>query len=139
MNHKEIMASLNSAIDSVSESISDYVLTPGKDFTRIRKLPANTLMKFLIAEGSSSTKNKLIDFFGTKDQPPSSSAFFQQRVKLQSEALYKVMELFNESVTSTEKTRAYRFIAADGSTATYFSRDKYSPPEIYTTLLQEIP
>lgn len=60
-------------------------------------------------------------------------------MKLQSEALYKVMELFNESVTSTEKTRAYRFIAADGSTATYFSRDKYSPPEIYTTLLQEIP
>lgn len=60
MNHKEIMASLNSAIDSVSESISDYVLTPGKDFTRIRKLPANTLMKFLIAEGSSSTKSLLI-------------------------------------------------------------------------------
>lgn len=131
MNHKQIKFLMASAIDSVSSSISDYVVNPDKDFTRNRKLPAGTLMQFLIAEGSSSTKNEILDFFGMAHQSPSSSAFFQQREKLKSEAFHNVFDIFNESVPLNKKHMDYRFIAADGSTATYFSRDKYSPPDEY--------
>lgn len=133
MNQLKIKSLLTSAIDSVSSSISDYAVNPGKDFTRRRKLPVNQLIQFLIAEGSSTTKNELIDFFGTTYQQPSSSAFFQQREKLKSEALRTVFDKFNESVTSIRKDSDYRFIAADGSTATYFSREKYSPSEYYVS------
>ena len=63
MNHKKIKSLMASAIDSVSSSVSDFAVNPDKDFTRNRKLPANTLIRFLIAEGSSSTKNELLDFY----------------------------------------------------------------------------
>ena len=126
------MKILSSAIDSVLSSVSDYVGNPGKDFSRNRKLPANKLIAFLIAEGSSTTKNELLDFFGMSGQSPSSSAFFQQREKLKPEALKEVFDNFTAVVsTRTNSHPGYRLIAADGSTASFFSCDKYSPPDEY--------
>ena len=90
MTHTKIKSLLISAIDSVSSAISNYAANPGKDFSRNRKLPADKLIRFLIAEGSSTTKNELLDFFGMSEQSPSSSAFFQQREKLKPEALKEV-------------------------------------------------
>ena len=87
MTHTKIKSFLNSAIDSVSSSICNYAANPGKDFSRKRKLPADRLIRFLIAEGSSTTKNEVLDFFGLNEQSPSSSAFFQQRGKLKTKAL----------------------------------------------------
>lgn len=134
MTHTNIKSLLNSAIDSVAKSVANYVENPGKDFSRNRKLPVDKLITFLVSEGSSSTKNELLDFFGMSCQSPSSSAFFQQREKLRPQAVEKVFSLFSESVsTCLGKHSGYRFIAADGSTATFFSRDKYSPPEEYFT------
>lgn len=134
MTHAKIKNLLNREINSVSSSVSNYVENPGKDFSRNRKLPADKLICFLIAEGSSTTKNELLDFFGMSNQSLSSSAFFQQREKLKPEALKKVFDNFTEAVSyRVNKHPAYRFIAADGSTASYFSRDKYSPPDEYFT------
>ena len=132
MTHTKIKKILSSAIDSVLSSVSDYVRNPGKDFSRNRKLPVNKLIAFLIAEGSSTTKNELLDFFGMSGQSPSSSAFFQQREKLKPEALKEVFDNFTAVVsTRTNSHSGYRLIAADGSTASFFSRDKYSPPDEY--------
>lgn len=132
MTHTRIKNLLKSAIDSVSSSISCYVRSPGKDFSRNRKLPVDKLIGFLIAEGSSTTKNELLDFFGTSEQSPSSSAFFQQRDKLKPEALKEVFDNFTAAVsTRTGSHPGYRLIAADGSTASFFSCDKYSPPDEY--------
>ena len=132
MDHTKIKNLLDSAIDSISSSVSDYAKNPDKDFSRNRKLPPEKLMCFMIAEGSSTTKNELLDFFGMSTQSPSSSAFFQQREKLKPEALKKVFDNFSEAVSSySDKHTNYRLIAADGSTASYFSRDKYSPPDEY--------
>ena len=132
MPHTKIKNLLCSAIDSVSSSISDYARNPGKDFSRDRKLPPGKLMRFMIAEGSSTTKNELLDFFGMNTQSPSSSAFFQQREKLKPEALKKVFDSFTGSIPScTDGYSGYRLLAADGSTPSFFSNDKYSPPDEY--------
>lgn len=132
MTHTKIKNILNSAIDSVSSSVSSYVRSPGKDFSRNRKLPADKLIGFLIAEGSSTTKNELLDFFGMNGQTPSSSAFFQQREKLKPEALKEVFDNFTAAVsTCSDSHTGYRLIAADGSTASFFSCDKYSSPGEY--------
>lgn len=132
MTHTKIKNLLFSSIDLVSSSVSDYVGKPGIDFSRNRKLPPDKLIKFLISEGSSTTKNELLDFFDMDSQSPSSSAFLQQRQKLKPEALKAVFENFNESISSCiKKHPGYRLIAADGSTASFFSRDKYSPPDEY--------
>jgi len=132
MNHTQIRKYLDSAINSVSTCISNYVRSPGIDFSRNRKLPASKLISFLIAEGSSSTKNELLDYFGLNMKAPSSSAFFQQREKLKPEALEKVFDNFTQMVSSsTNNHMGYRLIAADGSTASFFSCDKYSPADKY--------
>ena len=134
MTHTQIKNLLSSAINSVSSSVSDYVVNPGKDFSRNRKLPADKLISFLIAEGSSTTKNELLDFFGMSGQSPTSSAFFQQRTKLKPEALKDVFDAFTGAVpVGAARYPGYRLIAADGSTASYFSTDKYSLPEEYFT------
>jgi len=132
MTYTNIKNLLDTAIHSVATSISSYAKNPGKDFSRDRKLPADKLIRFLIAEGSSSTKNELLDFFGLSVQSPSSSAFFQQREKLKPEALKEVFDNFTEAVShGADNHKGYRLIAADGSTASYFSCDKYSPPDKY--------
>ena len=116
MTHDKIKNLLNSAIDSVSSSVSDYAKNLAKDFSRDRKLPPGKLMRFLIAEGSSATKNELLDFFGMDTQSPSSSAFFQQREKLKPEAMKKIFDSFTGSIPSCNGSYpGYRSIAAAGS------------------------
>lgn len=131
MNQATIRSLFFSSIDSVSSSINQYAVNPGIDFSRNRKLPPDILIQFLIAEGSSSTKNELLDFFSPIDGSPTSSAFIQQRQKLKPEALHKVLLNFNSSIYSSNKDKSYRFIAADGSTATFFSRPDFSPDKYF--------
>lgn len=105
---------LSSAINSVSSSVSNYVVNPGKDFSRNRKLPADKLISFLIAEGSSTTKNELLDFFGMSGQSPTSSAFFQQRARLRPEALKAVFDAFTGTVPAGDaRYPGYRIVCGD--------------------------
>lgn len=132
MTHNKIKSLFVSAVQSVTSSISEYAVNPDKDFTRDRKLSPDKLISFLVSEGSSSTKNELLDFFGFDHQSPSASAFSQQRTKLKPEALYTVFNNFNQSVAPCANHKsAYRFLAADGSTATFFSCAKFSGSEYY--------
>lgn len=131
MFHDKIKSLFSSSIQSVVSRISDFAVHPEKDFTRRKKFPADILLAFLISEGSSSTKNELLDFFDMDIDKPSDSAFNQQRAKLKPEALESVFRKFNESVDFLHSQTEYRFLAADGSTATFFSRPKFSPAEYF--------
>lgn len=134
MFHDMIKSIFSSAVQSVVSSISDYAARPGKDFTRSKKLPADRLLMFLVSEGSSSTKNELLDFFDMDADRPTASAFNQQRAKLRPEAVEAVFRRFNESIESMSPPAGqagYRFLAADGSTATFFSRPGFSPAEYF--------
>ena len=62
---------------------------------------------------------------------PTDSAFNQQRAKLEPEALEAVFHNFNESLDPLGAPPKYRFLAADGSTATFFSRPQFSPDEYF--------
>lgn len=131
MFHDKIKSLFSSSIQSVVSRISDFAVHPGKDFTRRKKFPANKLLTFLIAEGSSSTKNELLDFFDMDPDKPTDSAFNQQRAKLKPEALEAVFHSFNESMDSLGAPPKYRFLAADGSTATFFSKPQFSTDEFF--------
>lgn len=131
MFHDKIKSLFSSAVQSVVSRISDFSLHPGKDFTRCKKLPADQLLTFLVSEGSSSTKNELLDFFDMDTDKPTDSAFNQQRAKLRPEAVEAVFHKFNQSVDSLSGQTDYRFLAADGSTATFFSNPKFSPSEYF--------
>ena len=131
MFHDKIKSLFTSTVNSVVSVISDYAVNPEKDFTRCKKFPADKLITFLVSEGSSSTKNELLDFFGMDMEKPTDSAFNQQRAKLKPEAVESVFHQFHESIESLAKTPHYRFLAADGSTVTYFSNPQFSPHEYF--------
>jgi len=85
----------------------------------------------MISEGSSSTKNELLDFFDMDVQTPTVSAFNQQREKLKPEALEAVFRQFNSLVNSDRDIKDYNYIAADGSSFTFFSKASFASSDYY--------
>lgn len=73
-----------------------------------------------------------ISLYAVDPDSPSASAFNQQRAKLKPDALEAVFHRFNTSVLAMEKA-PYRFLAADGSTFTFFSRPSVSSPEYFVS------
>lgn len=133
MSYEKIKASFSEAVNQAASIISQYATNPDKDFTRVKKLGPDTLLSFMVSCGSSSTKIELLDFFGLCTDAPSASAFNQQRAKLKPEALEAVFRQFNSSVQSDEKASNYRFLAADGSTFTFFSNPSFSAQEYFVS------
>ena len=74
MFHEKIKSLFSSVVSSVTSAIADYVVHLGKDFIRRKKFSANKLITFLASEGSSSTKNELLDFFGMDTEKTTDSA-----------------------------------------------------------------
>ena len=133
MFHQTIKSLFASSVASVVSDISQYTVNPERDLSRNKKLPADKLISFLVSEGSLSTRNELLDFFDMDVLAPTASAFNQQRAKLKPEALEAVFKQFNSSVNSIEKTSGYRFLAADGSTFTFFSKPSFASDEYYVS------
>lgn len=133
MSHEHIKHLFSEAVSSVSANISDYVVNPHKDLTRSKKLPTEKLLSFMVSCGSSSTKTELLDFFNLDVDAPSASAFNQQRAKLKPEALEAVFRKFNDFVQVEEIAADYRFLAADGSTFTFFSKPDFASEEYFVS------
>lgn len=133
MFHQTIKSLFTSSVASVVSNISQYTVNPQKDLLRNKKLPADKLISFLVSEGSSGTKNELLDFFDMDVLAPTASAFNQQRAKLKPDALEAVFMHFNSSVNAIEDTQEYRFLAADGSTFTFFCKPSLASSEYYVS------
>lgn len=133
MFHQKIKSLYASSVASIVSNISQYTVNPKRDLSRNKKLSADKLISFLVSEGSSSTKNELLDFFDMNVLAPTNSAFNQQRAKLKPDALEAVFKHFNSSINSIEKTYEYRFLAADGSTFTFFSNPFFASDEYYVS------
>lgn len=77
----------------------------------------------------------MLDFWGLDSSMPTASALSQQRAKLKPEALEAVFRHFNSSVmelpSASFKDSHYRFLAADGSTCTFFSTPAFSSADYY--------
>lgn len=93
MFHQTIKKCFTFAVDLVASCISAFTVNSDSELSRKRKLPADKLITFLVSQGSSGTKNELLDFFDMDAQAPSASAFNQQRAKLTPDALKAVFRL----------------------------------------------
>ena len=133
MSHTRIVSFFSAAVNYVAEHIRQYVHRPDADFTRNNKLPITKLLPFLVSQGSSSTRNELTEAYGFNADRPSASAFTQQRAKLKPEGVEVLFHHFTASLDKLHPPGNYRFLAADGSTLTFLSNDRLSPPEYYTT------
>ena len=136
MFHQNLKKLFNEAISEVSANISDDALNPERDFSRNRKIPAHLLISFLVSQGAASTKCEVLDFFGLSADAPSASALNQQRSKLKSEALESLFTKFNTAFHASEYNRTserYRFLAADGTTVSFFSHPRFSSDDYFVS------
>ena len=135
MIYQKIKDLFHSSVEHVVSNISQYSHHPDKDFSRDRKISPDKLISYLVSQGSSSTKVEMLDFWGLDASMPTASALNQQRSKLKTDALEAVFKQFN-SASSTLNTAAltagtYRFLAADGSTCSFFSNSLFSSEDYY--------
>ncbi len=135
MIHQQIKDLFFSSVERIASDISQYAVHPDSDFQRNRKIPSHKLISFLVSQGSSSTRVEMLDFWNLDSFIPTASALNQQRAKLKPEALEAVFRDFNSSATKLLHTSLmdehYRFLAADGSTCTFFSTPDFSSSDYY--------
>ena len=112
MSYPTIKSLFHDSIDHVCSNLSSFVVRPGKDLTRSRKIPAQQLLSFLVSMGSSSTRNELLDFWDMSPTAPSESALVQQRAKLKPQALEHLFRHFASSLSSIKEPHDYRYLTA---------------------------
>ena len=103
------------AIKKTAANLDACVKIPGKDFSRKRKLPLQTMLLMLIGMGGGSLSKELYDWFGYTPSTATASAFVQQRNKIRSKAVEMIFNEFVASAMPTMTFRGYRLFAVDGS------------------------
>ena len=107
---------LDRSICSVTDDINWYTKSPNVDFTRNRKITADTLIKFiLLMEADKSMNSNLCDFFTLAEDMPSQSAMCQRRNLLFPDAFRRIMRLFTDNMNNLKTFNGYYILACDGS------------------------
>jgi len=106
---------LTSLIYEISESPDLFVKTPGRDFTRNRKLPLPVVIQMLISMGGNSIYKELLEMHGYNEETTTTSAFIQQRDKILPCTFEFILHEFTKSYSNLKYFRGYRLIAIDGS------------------------
>ena len=96
---EEVKTTLWDLIDKLSQNISNYVVHPGKDFSRKKKWDFPTLMKFVISMESQSLKNELHKYFGYTTECPTNASFNQRRAQISSDAFKDLFFRSHHTIT----------------------------------------
>lgn len=110
-----IKKKLDDAIKQLCEVSWMFSERPGKDFTRSRKLPFRKVISFLLSMEGGSLTNEMLKHFGCSADIASSSAFVQQRGKINAAAFPSLFDLFVSKTDSPKLYKGLRLLAADGS------------------------
>lgn len=136
MFHQKLKQILNDSIATLHSDMDSFVVNPGKDLSRVKKISADSVVSFLISQGASSSKCEILDFFQLSEDAPSASAMTQRRSRLKPEAFEAVFHMFNSAVRELDPSgniSPYRYLAADGSTISFFSFPRYASDEYFST------
>lgn len=134
MFHLKLKEIFNNSIYNVCSNIDSFVYNPGKDYSRVRKLPPDKVISYLVSQGASSTKCEWLDFFQLSSDTPTVSALNQRRSQLKPEAFEAVFHEFTASsfeLAVNKQTSQYQFIAADGSSISFSSLPRFTLDEYY--------
>lgn len=116
MNTDTLLAysALHAAIRKLVDSIDDFCLHPGKDFSRKRCLDAKTLVETILTFRGGSLQSELDQVFSAKSAP-GKSAFVQQREKLLPSAFRFLFDAFLSALPVPKLFNGYRLLACDGT------------------------
>jgi hypothetical protein len=117
VNAKTIRDLLDESQKNLYKSMHQYISKPDCDFTRNRKLSFSKVISSILGMEDRNLNNELLYQFECAMETPTSSAFIQQRSKIN----YKAFEsLFHDFTTMAMKDniqifKGYRLLAVDGS------------------------
>lgn len=112
---KYVKNTLHSVIRDMAKHPEDFCHSPGKDFTRNRKLPFEKVLTLLVKMGGHSLRDEMLDCLDFKGIPATVSALVQQRRKIQPEALEYLFHKFTDICQRTKRYKGYHLLAVDGS------------------------
>ena len=112
---QKVKEKLNLAISQLCRTSWMFVKDPNRNFTRDRKLPLREVISVLLCMEGGSLTGELLRYFGCSQHTASSSAFIQQRQKINKFAFPSLFDLFVKSTDNPQLYKGYRLFAADGS------------------------
>ncbi|MBQ3980020.1 MAG: IS4 family transposase [Lachnospiraceae bacterium] len=121
---------MKTTIRDMARNQAQFTRTPGRDFTRKRKLDFASVVSILLSMSGGSTTNSLMDYFKFDPNTASTSAFVQQRAKLKPEAMEYLFQRFVQGSPVKKTFRGYRLLAVDGSDLRIFA-DPNDPESYY--------
>ena len=110
----------NEAIKFVVNNKEKYVKNPRADFSRIRKLSLDDMLKQILSMEGGSLQKELYSFGQIYRRDVTSSAFIQQRSKISGDAFKDIFSYFNDWCNDKKKLKGYRVLAADGSDVNHY-------------------
>ena len=123
---QEVKEKLSSAIAQLCETSWMFVKDPVRNFTRERKLPLREVISVLLCMEGGSLTGELMRYFGCSQLTASSSAFIQQRQKINEFAFPSLFDLFVKISDKDRLYKGYRLLAADGSDIQVPADPKYT-------------
>lgn len=115
MKPKKAKKLLRKVVQELTDCKRLFSNQPKKDFTRNRKLPFEQIIKAILCMGGGSVANEMMDLFGFHEDLATTSAFVQQRAKIQPEAFEKLFDLFVRNTAERSTYCGLQLLAVDGS------------------------
>ena len=137
-NTTRTMNFFTKCLSSMASDLDNFTVHPGKDFSRHRLLDFETTVMTIMTLGGKSTKSELAEAFTKKGQAPTGSAFFQQRLKLNSNAMPYLFHSFQREPSKSELFKGYRLLAVDG-TGVKIPNNKDDPESRHTGIRGRAP
>jgi len=106
---------LTGLIKEMQKSPDLFVRNPGKDFTRIRQLSFEKMIKLILSMGGNSLNSELLEYFDYDIKTTTVSAFVQQREKILPFAFEFLLHEFTNSFDDLRLFESYRLLACDSS------------------------
>lgn len=115
-----VKAMLFTSIHELAANPEHYVLHPGKDFSRNRKLGFQRILLMLLTMEGDCIKEELYRYFGRSTDTPSKAAFYKQRKKVKEDAFRSLLVSFTQKYQKKLLKGKYSLVACDGSAADIF-------------------
>lgn len=115
-----VKAMLFTSIHELAANPEHYVLHPGKDFSRNRKLGFQRLLLMLLTMEGDCIKEELYRYFGRSTDTPSKAAFYKQRKKVKEDAFRSLLVSFTQKCQKKLLKGKYSLVACNGSAADIF-------------------
>ena len=112
---KAVKTQLMSIIREMTSNSDLFVKEPGRDFSRERKLSFEKMLRLLLVMGGGSLQTELYKHEGYAVNTATSSAFIQQRDKIQPLAFEYILHEFTPASAKAKRYKGFRLLSVDGS------------------------